>query len=646
MSVTYVYEPWVWSSSGTTVREGDQELSEISNHYDHRMPRHHGSLNSVWEPDDGVISSSNVSALMETQGFSSFDRLHEWSVSHPEAFWRAVIDELGIRFAVAPKRVLGSSGLTNPDWLPGARMNIVASCLDRDPTSVAIISRGQDALDTMTIGDLSSLVAGFAAGFRIEGFSTGDAVAIMMPMSTEAVVAYLGIIAAGGVVVSIADSFAPEEIATRLEISNAIAVVTQSDAVRMGKEMRLYDRCLAAGAPMCIVVGGGIMRSGDRAWDDFVVEGEALDVVSMPASAHTNILFSSGTTGEPKAIPWTQTTSIKAAMDGRYHQDIHEGDVVAWPTNLGWMMGPWLIYASLLNGAAMALYNDAPTTEGFIRFVDEAGVTMLGVVPSIVSSWRASGVLNGGDWTSIRVLSSTGEVSNEEDYRWLMEIAGDVPVIEYCGGTELGGSYVTSTVLHRAIPGHFATPALGVDLVLVGDDGLPGDLGEVFLTTPSIGFSTELINGDHDSVYFAGVPKIGTALRRHGDQMERVGNGYFRALGRVDDTMNLGGIKISSAELERAIEDIPEVAEVAAVAVPLARGGPDRLIVYAVPARDAIDVDTLQAEMQRLIRSRLNPLFKVHEVVLIDELARTASHKVMRRSLRAGYRARELSAGA
>jgi len=646
MSVTYVYEPWVWSSSGTTVREGDQELSEISNHYDHRMPRHHGSLSSVWEPDDGVISSSNVSALMETQGFSSFDRLHEWSVSQPEAFWRAVIDELGIRFAVAPKRVLGSSDLTNPDWLPGARMNIVASCLDRDPTSVAIISRGQDALDTMTIGDLSSLVAGFAAGFRIEGFSTGDAVAIMMPMSTEAVVAYLGIIAAGGVVVSIADSFAPEEIATRLEISNAIAVVTQSDAVRMGKEMGLYDRCLAAGAPMCIVVGGGIMRSGDRAWDDFVVEGEALDVVSMPASAHTNILFSSGTTGEPKAIPWTQTTSIKAAMDGRYHQDIHEGDVVAWPTNLGWMMGPWLIYASLLNGAAMALYNDAPTTEGFIRFVDEAGVTMLGVVPSIVSSWRASGVLNGGDWTSIRVLSSTGEVSNEEDCRWLMEIAGDVPVIEYCGGTELGGSYVTSTVLHRAIPGHFATPALGVDLVLVGDDGLPGALGEVFLTTPSIGFSTELINGDHDSVYFAGVPKIGTALRRHGDQMERVGNGYFRALGRVDDTMNLGGIKISSAELERAIEDIPEVAEVAAVAVPLAHGGPDRLIVYAVPARDAIDVDTLQAEMQRLIRSRLNPLFKIHEVVLIDELARTASHKVMRRSLRAGYRARELSAGA
>ena len=110
--------------------------------------------------------------------------------------------------------------------------------------------------------------------------------------------------------------------------------------------------------------------------------------------------------------------------------------------------------------------------------------------------------------------------------------------------------------------------------------------------------------------------------------------------------MNLGGIKISSAELERAIEDIPEVAEVAAVAVPLAHGGPDRLIVYAVPARDAIDVDTLQAEMQRLIRSRLNPLFKIHEVVLIDELARTASHKVMRRSLRAGYRARELSAGA
>jgi acetyl-CoA synthetase len=574
---------------------------------------------------------------MESRGFSSYDEVHRWSTSEPDAFWREVIEKLDIQFGTRPTAIRGSSDPKDPEWLPDARMNIVASCLDHDPTQAAIISDGLDGLAKVSVGELSRLVASFAAGFAQHGFRPGDAIAIMMPMSTEAVVAYLGIIAAGGVVVSIADSFASEEIATRLEVSNAVAVVTQAEAARMGRRLPLYAKCLDAGAPTCIVVGGVGLRHGDVSWEDFVIRGETLEPVMMAASAHTNILFSSGTTGEPKAIPWNQTTPIKAAMDGRYHQDIHAGDVVAWPTNLGWMMGPWLIYAALLNEATIALYTDAPTTAGFVRFVEDAGVTMLGVVPSIVSAWRASEALQHGDWTTVRVISSTGEASNADDYRWLMEVAGAIPVIEYCGGTEIGGGYVTSTVLHPAVPGHFSTSALGLDLVLIDDDGKLADMGEVFLVPPSIGLSTELLNRDHDSVYYAGVPGIGRTLRRHGDQMERVGDGYLRALGRVDDTMNLGGIKVSSAELEGAIEDIEGIAEVAAVAVPPNDGGPDRLVVFAVQDGNPIDVDVLGAEMQQRIRSRLNPLFKVHDVVLVDALPRTASHKVMRRSLRADY---------
>lgn len=593
--------------------------------------------NSVWQPDEKVVADANIGRLTESHRFSSFEELHAWSVSDPEAFWGEVIEELNIGFSVQPTRVLGSSDPTNPNWLPDALMNIVVSCLDHDPDASAIISGGPGAIETTSVGELTSLVANFAAGFDHAGFSPGDAVAIMMPMNREAVVAYLGIIAAGGVVVSIADSFAPEEIATRLAISNAVAMVTQGDAVRMGKPMELYGRCISADSPVCIVVGAGELRPGDLVWDDFVVPDATFDPVTGPASAYTNILFSSGTTGEPKAIPWTQTTPIKSAMDARFHQDIHQGDVVAWPTNLGWMMGPWLLYASLLNEATMALYDDAPTTRGFVEFVEEAGVTMLGVVPSIVAVWRATGVLESGDWTSVRVISSTGEASNADDYRWLMAVAGGVPVIEYCGGTEIGGGYAASTVLHPAIPGYFRTPTLGLDLVLIDDAGEPGDVGEVFLVPPSMGLSTELLNQDHDAVYYADVPDIGRPLRRHGDQMERSGNGYLRALGRVDDTMNLGGIKISSAELEGALEGLGGVAELAAVAVPPVGGGPDRLVVFVVPAGDSLDCTALRLEMQQLVRTRLNPLFKIDEVVPIEGLPRTSSHKVMRRSLRTRY---------
>jgi acetyl-CoA synthetase len=291
-----------------------------------------------------------------------------------------------------------------------------------------------------------------------------------------------------------------------------------------------------------------------------------------------------------------------------------------------------------LNGAAMALYDDAPTTRGFVEFVEDAGVTMLGLVPSIVAAWRASGTLRPGDWTSVRVLSSTGETSIADDSRWLMGAAGDVPLIEYCGGTEIGGGYVTSTVLHASLPGLFSTPALGLDMVLIDDDGHEADVGEVFLVPPSMGLSTELLNRDHFEVYYAGVPDIGKPLRRHGDRLSRDANGYFRVLGRVDDTMNLGGIKVSSAELEGAISDTGGVVECAAVAVPPPGGGPNHLIVFVVADKESgRTAGDLLADMQTRIRSRINPLFKVHDVVLIDALPRTASHKVMRRTLRSGY---------
>jgi acetyl-CoA synthetase len=286
----------------------------------------------------------------------------------------------------------------------------------------------------------------------------------------------------------------------------------------------------------------------------------------------------------------------------------------------------------------MALYNDAPTGRGFVEFVRQSGVTMLGTVPSIVAAWRTSGVLSPGDWSDVKVLSSTGEASNPSDSVWVMEAAGGVPMLEYCGGTEIGGGYVASTVLHPAVPSRFATPTLGLDLVLIDDDGQEADVGEVFLVPPSIGMSTELLNRDHDAVYYADVPEGSRLLRRHGDQFRRYPDGSLQALGRVDDTMNLGGIKVASADLEGAIGELDQIVELAAIASPTPGGGPERLVIFVVATPGAVhDRDKMIAEMQHRIRARLNPLFKIHDVVFVDALPRTASHKVMRRTLRGRY---------
>ncbi|MGI9641852.1 MAG: AMP-binding protein [Acidimicrobiia bacterium] len=595
-----------------------------------------------WVPDSGSIAESNVGDLMRRVGASTLEDLHGWSVENPAGFWSIVIDDLDIAFTTEPLAVLGSSNPEAPKWLDGARLNIAESCLDADPASTAVIHGTPGDVSTMTVGELRGAVARFASGFTDAGYSPGDRIAIAMPMTVEAVVAYLGVVAAGGVVVSIADSFAPDEIRVRLDLTEPVAVVTQDVSVRGGRTLAMYAKCTEATDIPCIVVDTGsdiALRRDDLTWSQFQGDDGDLHPVAMLPGDHSNILFSSGTTGEPKAIPWTHVTPIKAAMDGRYHQDIHAGDIVAWPTNLGWMMGPWLIYAALLNDAVIALCDDVPTSRAFVEFVNEAEVTMLGLVPSIVSTWRSSNVLSEGDWSTVRVVSSTGEASNPDDYAWLMRSAGGVPVVEYCGGTEIGGGYLSGTVVQPAFASRFTTPTLGLDLVLLDDAGGVSDNGEVFLIGPSIGLSEELLNRDHHAVYFAATPLHERHLRRHGDQLVREPDGTFRALGRVDDTMNLGGVKVSSAELEATVAVATGVAEVAAVSVPPPDGGPDRLIMFVVPTDDTVDGEALRTEMQSEIRSHLNPLFRIDELVMVDALPRTASHKVMRRVLRTDYQA-------
>ena len=182
----------------------------------------------------------------------------------------------------------------------------------------------------------------------------------------------------------------------------------------------------------------------------------------------------------------------------------------------------------------------------------------------------------------------------------------------------------------------FSTPALGSELIILDEEGQPADTGELFLVPPALGLSSRLLNRDHDKVYYADVPTgpRGETLRRHGDQIEQLANGYYRAIGRADDTMNLGGIKVGAAEIERVLGNTPEVREVAAISVPPMGGGPSQLVIFVGGQTTG---DELLAPMRSIIKSQFNPLFSIHEVVVLDQLPRTASNKIMRRKLRESY---------
>ncbi|HMF12421.1 MAG TPA: AMP-binding protein [Gemmataceae bacterium] len=597
----------------------------------------------AWSPTTDSIRKTNIAQFVAEHGISDYSWLHAWSVNNRAEFWGTFVRNVGIRFARPFIQVCDSSARTRaPRWFVGGELNIVESCFTSPADQFAVLHQLEGgSLSCLTRGELRALVNRVSNGLVRAGLQPGDAIAIDMPMNAAAVAIYLGIVQAGCVVVSIADSLAPEEVAVRLKLADTKAIFTQDVLRRGGKELPLYEKVLAAELPRAIVLPAGEslaarLRDGDLEWDAFLSPDDRFTPLPRDPDGLTNILFSSGTTGEPKAIPWTQTTPIKCVADAWFHHDVQPGERIAWPTNLGWMMGPWLIYASLINRAAMAIYDGAPTGRPFGQFICDSEVSLLGVIPSLVKTWRTAACMEGLDWSRIRRFSSTGECSNPDDMLYLMHLAGYKPIIEYCGGTEVGGGYVAATMVQPNAPSTFTTPCMGIDFVILDEAGQPAHQGETFLVPPSIGLSARLLKRDHDAVYYADTPKgpRGEGLRRHGDYIERLPGGYFRAHGRADDTMNLGGIKVSSAEIERVLNAVLGVVETAAVAVPPPGGGPSLLWIFAVPQEANADHAALLAAFRQALREHLNPLFKIDNLMLVEALPRTASNKVVRRLLR------------
>jgi acetyl-CoA synthetase len=620
-------------------------------------------LAPAWIPQDMDKKTSNIGRILKMKGLSSYNDLYNWSISNPQEYFDMVVKKVGVTFDEPYSQPFDlSNGVKDVKYFPGAKLNIAKSCFNkRAEDDVAIISGSDFGPDihTLTFAELNALSNKVANSLLDTshglGLSFGDAVGICMPMSPEAVAIYLGIVKAGLAVVSIADSFSPQEIETRMRLGGAKAIFTQDVVYRKDRVLPLFTRVLEAHPSKIVVLPGkgaevhrsasAAIRAGvDKDWASFLDHAsEEFEAVSCSPDHLCNVLFSSGTTGEPKAIPWSHATPVKCAVDGYMHQDIRIGEVVAWPTNIGWMMGPWLIF-QLMNGASLALFSGLSSNHDFCKFIADARVNMLGVVPSMVKAWQASNATAGCDWSNIRRFSSTGEASDPQNMLWLMSRAHYAPVIEYCGGTEIAGSFLSSTVVQPNVPSMFSTPVLGSNLIIMDENGEKTRQGEIALIPPALGLSTRLLNRDHHECYYDGMPvgPDGVTLRRHGDEVEAVSDGvstYYRAHGRCDDTMNLGGIKVSSIEIERVCNTTTGVHETAAVALNPPLGGPSFLVLFVVLKPGYEETATLKSELQYSIKTLLNPLFHVTDVVVVDSLPRTASNKIMRRILRDQYKA-------
>lgn len=589
----------------------------------------------TWTPTPLYVERANVTRLARAHGYGSIHELRKASVADIGWYWDAVVRDLGIPFRTPYRQVVDlSRGIEYPDWFVGGELNIVDACLTRwAPDRAAVVHEAEDGTTrTVTFGELAAQVGRVAAGLRELGVGRGDAVGLFLPMIPEAVVACYAVASLGAVLVPLFSGFAPTAIAARLRDADAKVVIVADGTVRRRREIAmkpLLDQALESCPSVrhVVVVAQGV-------WSG-LPDGEPAPAESMRAMDTLLLAYTSGTTGRPKGAVHTQAGFlVKTASEVAYSFDVGEDGVFCWVTDMGWIMGPLSIFGTHANGATLLLYEgspDVPDVNRLWRLAERHRVTMLGVSPTLIRTLRTSVV--DADLSSVRVLGSTGEPWDPDSYEWLARdvFGGRVPIINFSGGTEVGGSFLAPYPVEEIRSCSLGGPSLGMDVDVVDDAGRPvrGQVGELVCRQPWPAMTRGVWQDDarYLEAYWSTFP----GLWRHGD-FAIIDDGQWYIRGRSDDVMNIAGKRLAPAEVESVMTTHPAVAEAAAVGVPDEKKG-EAVWAFWVPRGDA--TEDVSARLREMVAAELGKPFAPSVVRKVAQLPKTRSAKILRRAVRA-----------
>lgn len=616
----------------------------------------------VWNPTTEHLERANVMRLARRHGIESIDELRRRSTQDVSWYWDAAVEDLGIPFATPYDAVLDTSqGIQFPDWFVGGTFNAVDACIGRWLTGgahrPAIVHEREDgAVTTLTYAELAERVGRVAAGFVDLGIGEGDAVAIYMPMVPEAVIACYAAVGIGAIIVPLFSGFAAPAIASRLNDAEVSAVVVADGTVRRGRTVAMSGELTKALAQAPSVRSVISVENVGLA-DDLDVDGRAVTVTgwaslvadgkpghefrAFPAMQTMMLGYTSGTTGKPKGAVHTHAGfTVKVATEVAYSFDISPGDSFCWITDMGWVMGPLAAFGTHANGATLVLYEgspDVPDTTRLWDLVARHRVSMLGVSPTLIRALKSTPLeqISQHDLSSVRVLGSTGEPWDPDSYDWLAAevFGGRVPVINFSGGTEVGGSFLAPYPVEPIPSCSLGGPSLGMDVDVVSDDGSPlrGAIGELVCRQPWPAM-TRGVWRDRER-YLESYWSTFEGMWCHGDFALVDEDGRWYILGRSDDVMNVAGKRLAPAEVESVLTTHPAVAEAAAVGIPDPKKG-ETVWAFWVP-RPGAGTEHVSDELRRLVADGLGKPFAPSQVWMVDALPKTRSAKILRRAIRA-----------
>jgi acetyl-CoA synthetase len=616
----------------------------------------------AWMPDESYIRRSGLQHLIGISGARDYLDLLERIASDPEAYWRMALNDLDLVWSRPFDRVWNlSRGRMWPRWFPDARFNYVANALDRHADGPrrnhpAVIWEGDDgSTRTLTYTQLGEMSDRATNTLRALGVEKGDRVGIFLPMCPETVAITLACGKIGAVYVPLFSGYGVEAIVTRLESCEAKVLVTIDGFARRGKTVQakaIADEAMRQlpGIEHCVVVRRtGVdcpMTDGRDQWWHETVDAASKDRITEDTAADDPcmILYTSGTTGKPKgAVHIHAGFPLKATHDLTYCFDLTQDDVLFWYTDLGWMMGPWLICGGLIRGATIVLFEgtpDYPDVNRLWRLIARHRVTIFGVAPTAIRALMPHGSepVQRHDLSSLRILGSTGETWNPDPWRWYFDVVGGgrCPIINYSGGTETSGGIVSGFSALPIKPCSFTGMVPGMVADVVDEAGKPvrGEVGELVVREPWVGMTSGFWREPerYEETYWSRFPDTWV----HGDFAEIDNDDFWFIRGRSDDTIKVAGKRIGPAEIESAAVGYGTIREAAAIAVPHEVKG-DAVVVFAI-ARDGVSRDEVTAEaIRRHIGTQLGGSMRPDKVVFVDDLPRTRNAKIMRRTIRAAW---------
>ena len=616
-----------------------------------------GPPEKLWEPSAELSERSRMTEYMRWLAaerglrFDDYHDLWRWSVDDLEGFWSSIWDFFGVQADGGYDRVLGSRSMPGAKWFSGAHLNYAEHVFaGKDDAEPAILHASElRELEQLSWGELRAQVAAVAAGLRGLGVKRGDRVVAYMPNIPEAIVAFLATASVGAVWSSCSPDFGPASVIDRFAQIEP-TVLFAVDGYRYGGkdfDRREVTAELQAAMPSLrrTVVLPYLdsdpdlspLRDATR-WDELLAAGEGaeLSFERVPFDHPLWVLYSSGTTGLPKAIVQGQGGILLEHLKKLHlHVDAHPGDRLFWFTTTGWMMWNFLV-SGLLTRAAIVLYDGNPghpDMSALWDLAERAGVTMFGTSASFIAACMKAGVEPGAgrDLSRLGAVGSTGSPLSPEGFDWIYEQLGaDTWLFSTSGGTDLCTAFVGGTPLLPVYRGELQARALGaaVEAWDEGGNSVIDEVGELVVTEPMPSMPVSFWGDADGSRYRASYFEQYPGVWRHGDWIEITSRGTAVIYGRSDSTINRSGIRMGTSEIYRAVLSLDDILDALVVDVP--RPGTEGWMPLFVVLREGAELDDeLRREIARRIRERCSPRHVPNEVFAIAEVPRTLSGKVL-----------------